>query len=177
MSGRMTIKASCLLCWGCFNVTVCVFGSRWGSWRVLTNTWVWKEPEEVRICWWVTPNLSEHLKVHLQSLNTEKTPFVSLNCEILQPHYATCCFTPLQTAAQLDRGTSPITLLSRDENKNLKMWENEIRKWEDVQLSLSLPAPRSWGEQVSCSCWLTAGHCYASSCCSFPELRRLPVRS
>lgn len=38
----------------CINLSDCVFGFRWGSSRALMNTWVWKEQEEAKRCWWVT---------------------------------------------------------------------------------------------------------------------------
>lgn len=54
--------------------------------------------------------------------------------------YSTCSPSPLQTAAQLERGESPITLLSRDEKSNQKMRENWIskEKWKEEGGSISL---------------------------------------
>lgn len=53
---------SSLMCSGCSNLTVRAFGCRWGSWRAPMNTWVWKEQEEARRCWWVTTRFPEHLR-------------------------------------------------------------------------------------------------------------------
>lgn len=53
------------------NLTVGVFGFRWGSWRAPMNTWAWREQEEARRCWWVTA-LSHTIRHIVSSLNIRK---------------------------------------------------------------------------------------------------------
>lgn len=55
------------------------------------------------------------------------------------PPHCWLAYSTLQTAAQLERGESPITLLSRDEESNQKMRENWIsnEKWKEEAVYLS----------------------------------------
>lgn len=47
-----------------FHQYVC-FGFRWGSWRAPMNTWVWREQEEARRCWWVIAHTHIHTNTHI----------------------------------------------------------------------------------------------------------------
>lgn len=93
---------SSLIWSGCSNLTLRAFGCRWGSWRAPMNTWVWKEQEEARRCWWVTTHFSEHLRCTIPHKHSYIFK-LSFPCRIQKTnkHSFMCLFKQLNAAASL----------------------------------------------------------------------------